>query len=241
MISIVWQGDHRYDVYRSGQDIGCIAVSSNPYHNRHCYIKLGLDQYDPSFAGALFSLLRKELGRPLQTMLCSTEKMYSFLIAGGFQRKRRCYEIEVSSSELAAPVQASMEIHTMQKGSVLYAACCELLYAYYSATHEAVSPLTAPPDVFFANLPETVLCSLADGKPVHYAFVEPGEGGYEIAYVGTGNLPGFSSFVQTLVFELFCKCDLLTAECDDTDPAAMQLMNLFNVAVEESWDTYILE
>lgn len=92
MISIVWQGDHRYNVYRSGQDIGCIAVSSNPYHNRHCYIKLGLDQYDPSFAGALFSLLRKELGRPLQTMLCSTEKMYNFLIAGHRSCGHAAYE-----------------------------------------------------------------------------------------------------------------------------------------------------
>ena len=173
MISIIWQGDHRYNVYRSGQDIGCVTVSNNPYHNQHCYLNLGLDQYDPAIARELFSLLRKELGQPLQVMLYSTQEMYNFLIAGGFARKRRCYELEVTSSDLVATLHASVELHPTQKGSTLYATCCELLYAYYRATHEAVSPLTVPPDAFCANLPETVVCCIADGKPIHYAFIEP--------------------------------------------------------------------
>ena len=68
MISIVHQGDHRYNIYRSGRDIGCIRVSANPYHDQHCYLDLGLTQFDPAIAQELFSLLRKALGRPLQVL-----------------------------------------------------------------------------------------------------------------------------------------------------------------------------
>lgn len=241
MISIVWQGDHRYNVYRSGQDIGCITVSDNPFHNHHRYLYLGLAQYDSSVARALFSLLRKELGQPLQVMLYSTQELYDFLTAGGFERRRRCYEVEAASSDLAVPLAPTVELHTVQKGSSVYDTCCELLFAYYQATHEAVSPLTVPQNVFCSNLPKTVLCCIADGTPTHYAFVEPGEVGYEIAYVGTTDLSAFSGFVQSLVFELFQRCDSLTAECDDTDPAAMQLMNLFHISCDSFYDTYILK
>lgn len=241
MISIVWQGDHRYNIYRSGKDIGCITVSDNQYHNAHCYLNLGLEQYDPVIAKELFSLLHKELEQPLQVMLYSTLEMYNFLASGGFVRRRRCYELEVTSSDLAVPLIPEVELHAAQKGSVLYNACCDLLYAYYSATHEAVSPLTVTQEVFCTNLPETVACCVEGGKPVHYAFIESDEVGYEIAYVGSTDLSSFSGFAQTLIHELFQKCDSLTAECDDTDPAAMQLMRLFTISCDESYDTYILE
>lgn len=241
MISIVWQGDHRYNVYRSGQDIGCITVSNNPYHNQHCYVHLGLEQYEPAIAKELFSLLRKELDRPLQVMLYSWQEKYDFLVAGGFERKRRCYEVEVSSYDLIAPLQSFAALHTVRKGSPMYAACCELQYAYYSETHAAVSPLTVGPDVFCADLPETVVCCIADGKPIHYAFVEPDEDEYEISYVGTAKPPAFSDFAQALVHGLFQKCDALTMECDDCDPAAMTLKSLFRTSSEESYDTYILK
>lgn len=241
MISIVWQGDHRYNIYRSGKDIGCITVSDNQYHNAYCYLNLGLEQYDPVIAKELFSLLHKELEQPLQVMLYSTPEMYNFLAAGGFVRRRRCYELEVASSDLAASLTPTVELRTVQKGSALYNTCCDLLYAYYSATHEAVSPLTVTQEVFCTNLPETVACCVEGGKPVHYAFIEFDEVGYEIAYVGSADLSSFSGFAQTLIHELFQKCDSLTAECDDTDPAAMQLMRLFTISCDKSYDTYILE
>lgn len=241
MISIVHQGDHRYNVYRSGQDIGCICVSCNPYHNHHRYLNLGLDQYDPAFAKKLFSLLRKELGQPLQVMLYFRQEMYDFLIAGGFERKRRCYELEVSSSDLAGPLHSCVELQTARKGSPLYATCCELLYAYYCESHKAVSPLTVSKNEFCGTLPETVLYCLAEGTPMHYAFIAPDETGYEIAYVGTENLPAFPDFAQTLVFELFRTCAFLTMECDDTDPAAIMLMDLFQTTIGATFDTYILK
>jgi len=241
MISTVHQGDHRYNVYRDGQDIGCIRVSANPYHDQHYYLDLGLTQFDPAIAKELFSLLRKELGRPLQVMCDSWNGMHDFLTAGGLERRRRCYELEVTADHLAAPLHTSIELQTAVKGSPMYAACCELLYDYYCETHAPVSPLTAPPDEFCADLPETVLCHLADGKPLHCAFIEPDEPDCEIAYVATADISSFYSFAQTLVHVLFQKFATITAECDDTDPAAMILKSMFRTSSDDSYDTYILK
>ena len=241
MISIVHQGDHRYNIYRSGQDIGCIRVSSNPYHNQHCYLNLGMTQFDPAIAQELFSLLRKELGRPLQVMCYSWNGMHDFLTAGGFRRRRRCYELEVTADHLIAPLHASTELYTAVKGSPMYAACCELLYDYYCETHAPVNPLTAPKDAFCADLPETVLCHLAVGKPIHCAFIEPDEPECEIAYAATADISSFYSFAQTLVHALFQKFATLTTECDDTDPAAMILKSMFRTSSDDSYDTYILK
>mgnify|MGYP003304845069 CR=1 FL=1 len=241
MISIVHQGDHRYNIYRSGQDIGCIVVSANPYHDQHCYLNLGLTEFEPAIAKELFSLLRKELDRPLQVMCYSWEDHHDFLTAGGFERRRRCYELEVTADHLIAPLHASTELYTAVKGSPLYAACCELLYAYYCETHAPVSPLTVPPDVFCNHLPETVLCHLADSKPIHCAFIEPDEPECEIAYVATTELSSFCGFAKTLVHALFQKFATLTAECDDTDPAAMILKSMFRTSSDDSYDTYILK
>ncbi len=240
MISIVHQGDHRYNVYHFGQDIGCIGVSANPYHNQHCYLNLGLTQYDPAIAKELFFLLREEIGKPLQVMCYSWKGHHDFLTAGGFERRRRCYELEVTADHLIALTNAELPLHTITNGSPMYAACCELLYAWYCETHAPISPLTAPPDLFCADLPETVVCCIADGKPIHYAFVEPDESGIEIAYVGTADLSSFCAFAKTLVYALFRKCRTLTAECDDTDPAAMILKSLFRTSSDDSYDTYIL-
>ena len=240
MISIVHQGDHRYNIYRSGQDIGCIRVSANPYHDQHCYLDLGLTEFDPAIAKELFSLLRKELGRPLQVMCYSWNGMHDFLTAGGFERSRRCYELEVTADHLTAPLNAELPLHTVSKGSPMYAACCELLYAYYCETHAPVSPLTAPPDALCADLPETVLCHAADSNPIHCAFIEPDETGYEIAYVATTDISAFCGFAKSLLSKLFCKCSTLTAECDDTDTAAMILKSLFRTGSDDSYDTYIL-
>lgn len=241
MISIVHQGDHRYNIYRAGQDIGCIAVSENPYHDQNCYLNLGLEQFDPAIAKELFSLLRLELGRPLQVMCYSWMNKHDFLTAGGFERRRRCYELEVTASDLIAPLHPSAELHTFVKGSPMYAACCELLYAYYRETHAPVSPLTVDADTFCADLPEAVMCCIADGKPIHCAFIEPDETECEIAYVATADLSSFCGFAESLVSALFQEYGTLIAECDDTDPAAMILKSMFRTSSDKTYDTYILE
>lgn len=241
MISIIQQDSHRYNVCRDGQDIGRITVSTNPYHNRNLYLDLALTQYDPAIAKELFSLLRRELIKPLQMMVDSRTDRHTFLSAGGFERRRRCYETEVSPTDLVAPLRPVLPLHTVTKGSSIYAACCELLYDYYCRTHAQVSPLTVSPVVFCADLPETVMCCIAGSKPVHYAFVEPDESGFEIAYVGTTHPDTFADFAHALIHTLFQASDTLTMECDDCDPAAMTLRSLFRTSSDDSYDTYILD
>ncbi len=241
MISIVWQGDRRYNVYRGGQDIGCIAVYDYEYPEQPCSLQLGLDEYDPAIAKELFSLLRQELGRPLQYTKFSDQKLHDFLTASDFRRKRRCYEIDVSSADLAAPVRPAAALHAAEKGSALYDACCKQLYHDYRTIQKAAGLPAESLDNFYAVLPETVFCTLTDSKPIHCAFVTPEDFGCTVGSVGSGDLSAFADFAQSLLYELFQKCDRLMMECADDDPAAMQLMGLFNIPMDWSVDTYVLE
>lgn len=97
-----------------------------------------------------------------------------------------------------------------------------MLYDYYSKTHRSVSPLTVDAEAFCAELPRTAFCQMEDGDIEHFAFVQLEEGECVIAYVGTRRLAVFNPFAQSLIAELFRERDLIAAECDDVDPAAMQ-------------------
>ncbi len=116
MIQVVHQGDNHYKVYDSGEDVGCISVSQNPYHNRHLYLNLELRRYDPSIAAEL----QHELNRPLQVMLYASESMHDFLIAGGFERRRRCYEWEARAEDLAVPLEKTVPLAKVLEGSAEY-------------------------------------------------------------------------------------------------------------------------
>ena len=60
-------------------------------------------------------------------------------------------------------------------------------------------------------------------------------------HVATADLSSFCGFAKTLVHALFQKFATLTAECDDTDPAAMILKSMFRTSSDDSHDTYILK
>ncbi len=242
MIQTVHLDDRRYKIYDSGEDIGCISVSQNPYHNQHLYLNLELTRYDPQIATELFRVLRQELGQPLQVMPYASEPMHDFLIAGGFERRRRCYELEARAADLAIPLEKTVPLTMVSEGSAEYDCCCKLLYDYYSKTHLAVSPLTADVETFCTDLPDTVFCHMEKGDIVHFAFVQMmDDEGYEIAYVGSVRPADFTPFAQSLVAKLFRECDFITAECDDVDPAAMALKSLFHLPEVTPYDTYILD
>ncbi len=240
-MELVHQDNRRYTVYDSGETLGCIAVSQNPFHNRHGYLDLDLKRYDPQIAAELFRLLRQELNRPLQVMLYASPAMHDFLIAGGFQRRRRCYELEAQAADLTVPLHNVLLLTTVSKGTGDYDRCCKMLYDYYGRTHRTVSPLTADLEAFCADLPGTVFCRIEGGEIVHYAFVQPEDEGCEIAYVGSVRPDDFQPFAQSLVAALFREGALITAECDDVDPAAMALKSLFRLPDGASYDTYILD
>ncbi len=240
MIQIVHKEEQRYIVYDAGEYIGCIDVSHNPYHDQHRYLNLGLMRYDPSIAAELFHRFRVELGYPLQVMLYASASMHDFLIAGGFKRKRRCYELEVHSADLAAPLHDAVPLTMCSKHTTQYDRCCKMLFDYYRETHRAISPLTADEEAFCADLPDTAFCCMKDGEIIHFAFAELDEECYEIAYVGTIKPSAFKSFVASLVAALFRERDSIITECDDVDPAAMALKSLFQPQEGTPYDTYIL-
>ena len=241
MMEAVRRGDDQYQIYDAGEDLGWVAVSRNPYHDRHFYLELGLTRYERSLAAELFGLLRRELGRPLQVMLYASQVMDDFLLGGGFECRRRCYELEVSSANLAAPLGDTVPLMEVTKGSAEYDRCRKMLYDYYSETHRGVSPLTVDEETFCADLPDTVLCRTEEGDIAHFAFVEPDGGGCEIAYLGTKRPSDFMPFAWSLMAGLFRRYDFISMECDDTDPAAMALRSLFRLPEGTPYDTYILE
>ncbi len=239
-VSVIGQGDGRYAVEQSGMQIGFIKTTCNPYHHQHIYLHLELTRLDASVAEALFAQLRRELGKPLQVMLYATEEMHKFLTAGGFQRKRRCYEWEASFSDLRVPLKSSARLQKAERGSSAYAQCCKLLYDYYSETHHAVNPLTADAERFCSDLPDTAFCFTQGGTVRQCAFIEPEGKCCEIAYVGSSETNAFLGFAHALLAELFGKYDVIAMECDDCDPAAMALKSLFALAEGTPYDAYVL-
>lgn len=173
---------------------------------------------------------------PLKVMSSTTQSLHAFLSAGGFTRKRRCWELEVSAKDLISPLRAVLPLTTARRGSRLYGACCALLYDHYRSTHAAVSPLTATLDEFRTHLPDTILCTPED-HPRHCAFLEENE----LAYTATADPNTFPAFAQSLLHELFRRYETITTECDDCDSCAMTVKALFRTKDDGSWDTYILE
>lgn len=237
MIAIELQDNNRCEIFDSGKSIGYISVGCNSFYAQNSYLKLEIAQYDMTNAKEMFALLRSKLSRPLQVMLYSREcEKRDFLISGGFQRKRQCYELEVSAKELTAPVKESVPITESERGESSYKVCCELLYQSYAKIHNAINPLTADMESFCQNLPNKVLLCQENGTIKHFAFIDESE----IAYIGTVSQSDYHCFAQTLLFRMLAQYSSISFECDDCDPAAMELKAFFRTAGIDSYDTYIL-
>ncbi|MBR6007388.1 MAG: hypothetical protein IK064_07135 [Clostridia bacterium] len=227
----------RFSVLREGEPVGTATLYDNPLHARHSYLRLALSEYDGTVAAELFDLLAKAAGKPLQAMLPSDDtELAAFLTAGGFILKRRCFETEAGREDLlpealALPLPA---ISVCRTGETEYRECCMLLYDYYRAAHEAVSPLTADYRSFCEKLPETALFCAADGRIVHAAFIEANE----LAYIASAEPLNVRPFACAAAEYLFREHRRIFFECDDCDAAAMALRSLFRHD-EESFDTYV--
>ncbi len=236
MISIVPQNDIVYGIFDSNRLIGSVKTSQNPYHARNIYLHLELETYDVATAADLFRRLRNLLGKPLQVMLdsCDTHQA-AWLRAGGFERARRCYEMQVSAADLKCSVRTRLPLEQATQGSEAYRLCCEMLYHSYAETHEAVSPLTASLQDFCRDLPETAVFHMENGQIAHWAFIEENE----MAYVGTNAPEEFPPFAETLLSKMLAEHGSIFFECDDCDPAAMALRSFFDLPDAPYCDTYI--
>lgn len=236
-ITLLRQADGQYGLSENGAELGSIIPYRNSFHSGNCYLRLELRRYPLGQARDLFSRLRRELGGPLQVMAASPDtELIAFLRAGDFQRRRRCAERNVARADLASPLERTLPLEAVFRGTPKYDACCSLLYRYYAATHASVNPLTATPDMFARQLPETALCPAREEGMSHCAFVEENE----IAYVATRDPAEVSEFVRAVAGYCFQRYDTITFECDDCDPAAMALSALFPGGWDVTWDTYVL-
>lgn len=100
MINIEQLNNQGYRVLQNGQEIGIIQTYSNPFHNQNCYLQLNLQSYDLQIANEIFTELVRKNQCPLQIMLSSNEiKKIAFVEKGGFECKRKCYEINVEKED----------------------------------------------------------------------------------------------------------------------------------------------
>lgn len=238
MITLVPCGNGCYDLIRDGEAVFRIGLPVNRFHREHLYLDL-LSSHTEAPAGELFSALRQWSGKPLQVMLDSDHPLIPWLISGGFVRKRRCLEATVTVAHLKSPLPKTLPPQMAKAGEGAYLDCCHALYTYYAMTHQSISPLTATFAEFRKVLPETVYYTRCDGQISHYAFIEPGEDIWEVAYMGSRDLQSFSGFAGALVSIIFQNVSRITFECDDTDPAAMALFDLFRMDWERTFDTFI--
>lgn len=236
MITIAPQKGGDTAIFDAGRLIGTVAVSHNPFHKRNAYLTLRLQRYDGDAAPEFFRALRERLACPLQVMVGSGEEdLALFLTAGGFERKRRCFETEAATANLRSSLGDTIPFKKATKGSGEYNLCCEAQYKSYAETHRAVNPLTADLPEFCRVLPEAAAFSVENGRLCHWAFLEENE----IAYVGTRDMGGFSRFAGSLLADMFTKYDTVRFEADDCDGAAMALRSFFDLPATPFCDTYV--
>ena len=210
---------------------------SNPMHGRHAYVRLLTD--DPALAhgAGLLPFIRAAEGRPLEAIVSANDSAHCALLrAIGFKLRRRCFEISVRACDLKGGLPACAAL-IEAAGEGEYEECCRLLYAHYRRTHEAVSPLTASYGEFKKRLPHKAYFLRGEGKVECAAFTEDNE----IAYVCFSDEAAFQGFAAETVRRMLAEHEELFFEADDTDPAAMALMSLFDRSPIAEYDTYILE
>lgn len=228
--------DDVFNVIIDGNCIGSIEYSTNPYHNRHYYLKLNLQQYDIGAAKEIFALMSSKLDKPMQIMLSSTEKeIVSFIQSAGFCCKRKCYEIETSGQDYIGK-KIEEPLLSSKVGHFMYTKCCEIILDRYISTHKGINPWTGSKENFFMMLPKDVFYEVENEEIRNFAFVEDNE----IAYVYGVDREGFKIFAQKLITILLKQYENIMFEADDCDEYAMELKALFVNQSKESFDTYIL-
>lgn len=246
-VQLLQDGKDKFSVHFNQQTVGSLETYENEFHKGNCYVKFELERYDKAFAREIFDLLQKHIERPFQVMLSSKEEeKIAFLEKVGFECKRKCYELCVTENGLcdtenvddarkAVHTEANDRFMRCHKDSEQYELCARFLYEYYARVHEAINPLTASYEDFLKLLPEEVYYESDDSEIRHIVFVEENE----IAYVGSRDQSDFKRFITGVVLDLFEKYEELFFECDDCDEAAMMLKDLFEVELDDSYNTYV--
>ncbi len=235
-ITLLYQNPE-YAVYQDKNCVGVLQLYENPCHQKNCYVRLKMNSFDPQISAVLFDRLKKIAKRPLQVMAHSDNTaLTDFLRAGGFQCRRKCYEIEAAAKDYIGG-NADVQLLDSCRGKKDYENSCRMMLEYYVKTHKAVNPWTADFDMFCTKMPGEVICAKAGGQIASLAFVE----GNEIAYLCGANPQHFVRFAHSLVKWMLEQYETVCLECDDCDWAAMIVRSLFQNQSAKSLDTYIAD
>lgn len=236
MITIRMQ-DNKYIIWHDKKQLGIVELYSNVNHSKNSYVKLAIEHYDNDISAELFDKLKEIAGCPLQVIVSSfNTAMIEFLLAGGFQCKRKCYDVEATMVDYVGGQSELPMVHCFP-GEADYETACKLMYNHYVSTHIAINPWTADYRTFCENMPAEVIYTKHNGELAAIAFVE----GNEIAYVCGTDKHVFVDFVQCLTAFMLSKYETICFECDDCDWAAMALKSMFNNLDETSYDTYVYD
>lgn len=229
---------NRYRVFLESRDIGMISFYKNKFHTSTCHFHMDLPAYDMEIAQEFGKNLAVLSRKSLQIMVDSDQKeKISFLEAAGFRCRRKCYEIEVAAKNLVSQIRPDLPIRQCHAGDPLYLACTELLYQYYQDTHSEISPLTATFQEFSEVVPKMAYCMREAGTVQQAIFVEDNE----LAYCCCSDVKEFGNFAAAVLGEMYSRYSHVFFEVDDCDQAAMCLLELFQINLQNSHNTYIRE
>lgn len=226
-----------YRIEEEGELLAEIKVYRNAHHLKNCYVDFDREQLEGIVDRFDFQVIADREKSPLQVMLSSNEVQKAlFLEERGFKKVRSCSELVVEEKDLKLPLAIKpLSIKRASQAGEIYRECCHLLFHYYKASHETVSPLTDDFETFAASIPTEVFYTMAAKKIQHVAFVE----GNELAYVASNDQASFPSFALATVQTLFRANESIFFEADDVDWAATLVKNLFSIQNTETFDTWI--
>ncbi|OYR99347.1 GNAT family acetyltransferase [Lactobacillus taiwanensis] len=229
--------NNQYIVRCDEQDIGTITTYHNEFHNKYLYLKFNLTKYPTYFP---FNEIKQAEGQSLQVMTDSTNAdLVNLLLRNDFKCKRHCYTPKVTKNDLKIKLNSNYSLYPFDINNKNYGKLCHLLYKYYQATHQPVSPLTVSEDTFVKEIPTKTgyYSRNEEGTIENFVFTEKNE----IAYICSFNEKFCDPFIQASLSKLFNKYSSIFFEADDTDWVASRLLNCFNVDKEISYNTYIYE
>ena len=224
-------------VKNEGMEIIKIPYYFNSFHNSNIYFKVDEVKSLDKVNSDILDILCSYFGKSIQIMISSNKKDIANVLENlGFERKRACYEVEVTKADYCLyEKDDEIKLITAHRGSKEFMACAELMLERYMKTHLKINPWTGKKTDFFDILPCKVVYEINDDSIKNLAFIENGE----IAYVLGKDIDSFRKFTSNLIFYLFEKYKNIYFEADDCDEFAMELIKLFNIDDNVTWDTYI--
>lgn len=139
-------------VSRLRSDYG-MNIHRKTFHSGHLYLDIDDCEVD-TLLPSVFETLMAQEGKPLQVGVSSDRsRLVALLRQSGFELKRRCYEMDVTASDLAVSLPERPQcLATACAGTAAYDSCVEKMYRHYLDTHSAVNPLTCPQEAFYGVL-----------------------------------------------------------------------------------------